>query len=123
MIGTYKVIRIIDDKTIMINYGQRNGAKSGEKIRVFQKGEDIYENNIFLGTLDVIKEDLEIIAVYSAFSLCQKITSKQVNPYQLLEPYRNVTKIEKLNVEKSEIENLKYKSDEPIKNGDLVKVL
>lgn len=123
MIGIYRVIKIVDDKTIMINYGLYDKAKKGQKVRVFQKGEDIFDNNICLGTLDIIKEDLEIIAVYDAFSLCQKIVSEQANPYQLFVSSQNINKVEKLNVDKSEIENLKYKSDEPIKNGDLVKIL
>lgn len=123
MVGVYKVIRIVDDKTIMINYGLYDKAKKGQKVRVFQKGEDIFDNSIWLGTLDIIKEDLEIVAVYDAFSLCQKIVYEQPNPYQLLVSSQNINKVEKLNVDKSEIENLKYKSDEPIKNGDLVKIL
>ena len=123
MVGVYKVIRIVDDKTIMINYGLYDKAKKGQKVKVFQKGEDIFDNSIWLGTLDIIKEDLEIVAVYDAFSLCQKIVYEQPNPYQLLVSSQNINKVEKLNVDKSEIENLKYKSDEPIKNGDLVKIL
>lgn len=120
----YKVIKILDTKTILIDYGSDKGAKEKEKIQIVEKGEDIYDSDgMFLDTLDILKDTLEIVRVENKFSLCQKITVEDTNPY--LPILKLNTKVEKsniLNVNEHDVLNIKYQTSNPIKVGDLVKI-
>ena len=69
------VINIMNNKNIIIDYGISQGAKRGQKVRVILEGEKIFNlDNIEIGTLDRIKETLEIVEIYDNFSICQKIS-------------------------------------------------
>lgn len=131
-----EVIKILNQFAILIDYGSKDGAVKGDKVRVFVKGKEIYNNkNKFLGTLDIIKDELEITTVYEHFSICEKIkrTSKTIqrNPFEiyklsgLMKSSETKTDVEKLplNVNKEDFTNDIFKTDEPIKKGDLVKIL
>lgn len=131
-----EVIKILDQFAILIDYGSRDGAIKGDKVRVFIKGKEVYDNKgEFLGTLDIIKDELEIVEVYEYFSVCEKIerTSKTIvrNPFEIhkisdlmkkTEVETNVKKLP-LNVNKEECTNDIFQTNEPIKKGDLVKIL
>lgn len=122
----YKVIRIINEETLIINYGYDKGAKIGDKVRIIQIGPEIYDiNNDSLGTLDHIKAELEIIQTYSKFSLCQKIVRKISN--YLRDPLMNFNienkSIEKLNVDSNEINSVNLSKDTVIHVGDNVEIL
>ncbi len=120
----YKVIKIIDKKTLIINYGLKRGAKKGKKVRIYTEGEEIVDDvgNI-LGRLDLIKDELEIIVPYDNFSLCQKVLVTEINPFMSLNTNSKIIKTGILDVLEEEIEEITYETYEPIKIGDLVKIL
>ena len=122
-----QVINIIDDFTLIIDYGSKNGAKVGEKLIVCIEGEEIKDlNGKELGILDIFKEDIEIIRVYENFSLCKHFEYETRKKYLLprtLSENGIIKKISPMKVAKEEITNIKYESDDPIKKGDLVKII
>ena len=118
-----KIIKILDEKTIIIDYGSSSGAKVGEKVRIYLPGEDIIYNDKNFGNLNIIKDELEIIRVYSQFSICQKIVEIDTNPYKILSLHYTQKKIKSLNIKKDDITKIEYETNEPIKIGDLVEIL
>lgn len=76
-----KVIKIIDDYSIVINGGHTDDIEEGDKIEIFLTGEEIkdpYNDDEVLGTLDFIKEKLEVTQVFARFSICEKIKREKV---------------------------------------------
>ena len=71
----YKVIEILDEYNIMINYGFDKGAVQGERLRSISKGEEVIdkETGANLGTLDAIKAVVSVKTVYAKFSLCHQV--------------------------------------------------
>lgn len=127
-----EVIKILNQFAILIDYGSKDGAVKGDKVRIFVKGKEVYNNkNELLGTLDIIKDELEITTVYDHFSICEKIkrTSKitQRNPFEIPAFIKKTeeTTVEKLplNVKKEDYTNDIFQTNEPIKKGDLVIIL
>ena len=115
----YKVIKILNEKTILINCGYSEDTKKGDKFRIFEQGEAIIFENENLGDLNKIKTTVEAVEVYENFSVCQKIVISESNPFDLLpKMLRTIEKAEELKVEEEEISNLKYRSSEHIRVGD-----
>lgn len=119
----YRIINIIDKFSVIINYGKEDGAKRGNQVRVFKEGEAIYDGEKYLGSLDIVKADLEIVMVYEKFSICKCIERTTRNPFMVLNFERTVTEVKELNVEKEDFSNLKYRTNEPLKIGDSVKII
>lgn len=123
----YKVVEIINEYSILINYGSLNGAEKGDEIRVIAIGPEITdpitEEN--LGTMDLIKSNMTIVTVYEKFSLCQNIKESVVN--SLLNPLSQlqITKREKtsLNVDEKDITHRELPNDTTIRPGDIVEIL
>ena len=69
----YKIIKIIDDKTIVINGGSENGIKNGDKFEILDTGEQITDpfTNENLGTLDTIKEIVTADNVLPKMTICR----------------------------------------------------
>ena len=127
MAKTYRVIEIIDNTSILINAGTRNGVSKGDLVRVIEIGENVIdpETKHCIGTLDYLKDELEIVVAYPSFSLCKKLYHKKVN---MLQPLTSKvltidTSIEKLNVNKDQISNRKLDGNPVISVGDLVKIV
>lgn len=70
---TYKIVRIIDDQTLVINAGYNDGIKSGDKFEIYTSGEEIKDPDTdeVLGTLDYIKEKVEAVDVFPKMSICR----------------------------------------------------
>lgn len=123
---SYKIIDIPSENSVLINYGFNDGAKKGDKLRIYQKGEDVIdpETGDYLGSLDLIKETLEVVIPYEQFSYCRKVNRSS---YSLLSPLSQFEQIRKsyepLEVLESDISGKKFPKKEPIKVGDLVDVL
>lgn len=121
----YKVIEIVDDKTLIINYGFEHGAKIGDKLRISELGEEIKtESGQSLGTLDIIKDTVSVDTPYELFSICRKIKYLEIpilNP--LSELVRKSKQIESLNVDQAAITNRQIPKAEPIKVGDKAMLL
>lgn len=71
----YKVIEILDEYNIMIDYGFKKGAVQGQHLRIISKGDEIIdkETGASLGTFDAIKAVVSIKTVYAKFSLCHQL--------------------------------------------------
>jgi hypothetical protein len=136
----FRVIKIIDDYSVVINGGLSDDVSLNDKIEIYLEGEEIidpYNNNKPLGTLDFIKETLKVTEVYPDFAVCQKIKLEKIhNPSALqlsmmhaVSSFANYTTgktttvetIEKINVNKSEITGRK-KGDLTIIIGDFARI-
>lgn len=78
----FKVVKIIDEYLIVVNYGKIHNAKSGDILEIFEIGKEVFDpnNGNSLGTLDPIKGKLKVINVYEKMSLCK---SNETVPSQL----------------------------------------
>ena len=134
MENTYHVVKIIDAKTIAINYGKDDGAEEGMKIRIFKKGEEIVDplTEKSLGTMDIIKEQLTISLVYKKFSLCKKVSFPGTDFERMLNPLSKISQrskeYEDINIEADLLESLLKdkdvtKADLIVKVGDLVEII
>ena len=120
----YKVIKLLSDNSLIVDYGKNDGAYEGDDLRIFTPGEDVVFQGTNYGTLDLIKEDIEVISVFPKFSVCQKINRKTVKSFTLTNYLtKEIEEVQKLNMNKEEISNTFYKDPSPIKLGDLVKIL
>lgn len=118
-----KVIRILDQYTIMIDKGFEtlSGIKEGEKITIFEPGPEIkdLDGNI-LGNYDFKKADLIITEVYSKFSIAQNIEKQTAFSVTNLLAGNQIKGT--LNVNEKEINPLKPNNPK-IQLGDLVKII
>ena len=57
----YRVIEIIDEYSILINYGSLNGASKGDEVRIIAIGPEVIDpiSKSSLGTLDKVKAELQ----------------------------------------------------------------
>lgn len=79
---TFKVIKIIDDYSLVINGGLTDDVSLGDEIEIFLEGDEVvdpFNNEKPLGTLDFIKENLEVTEIYPHFAVCKKITKKEIH--------------------------------------------
>lgn len=137
--STY-VIRILDDKTILINYGTDDNESLlhknldelklsvGDKIKIIEPGPEITDplSDTSLGYLDFTKETLEIVQMFPQFSMCQKITRETVpvgafSALSELSKNRTTETIKSLAVNNKDIETIEFGLKDPkIKIGDPV---
>lgn len=124
--GNFKVIEIIDEYTLLINYGFNDGAVEGDRLRIYSIGEKVLDpdTKAELGTLDNIKDIVQVEVPYENFSLCRKVRTVRkeiLNPLSKL--VQTTTTLESLYVDKTEISGRKPLKKEPIKIGDLALLL
>lgn len=73
MFAEYKVINIINEFALIIDYGTLDGAKVGDDVRIYTKGEEIFDlNKSSLGHIEMIKDELEIVEVFDELLYLQK---------------------------------------------------
>lgn len=124
-----RVINIMSNTQLIIDYGINNGAEIGEVVRVIEQGEIVKDlKGKSLGTLDAIKETLEITEVYENFSICQKIIREEYpNPITMALSQFNARQtqetVSEINVDAGDITNLAPPTKKPIKTGDIVEIL
>lgn len=122
----YKVVEIVDEYTLIIDYGLSNYAEVGRKLRIYTVGEEIQDptTKLYLGTLDIIKAVVEVVTPYERFSICKNISYID---YNILNPLSNLVRTtsskNKLNVNPASISNRELPKASPIEVGDLVMVL
>jgi hypothetical protein len=122
----YRVIEILNDKELIINYGLDDGAKKGNKVRIYSKGSEVIDplNNKVLGTLDNIKDELEVFIVYDRFSVCRKVVRRQsnfLNPLSGLDITK--TEFEPINVNRTQATKKKVIIGGTIEVGDSAKLI
>lgn len=118
----YQVIEIINKTTLLVSYGLVDGAKKGDKLRIYEKGEPVLDlNKQLLGTLDAVKSTITVVIPYEKFSLCQNAETVEL---ELLGPLtqiaRETKKIKNFNVNQAELSHRKLPKPAPIKIGDCV---
>ncbi|WP_306010426.1 hypothetical protein [Bacillus sp. MMSF_3328] len=132
---TFRVIKIIDEYSLVINGGIDDDISLGEEIEIFLEGDEItdpFKGDKVLGTLDYIKDKLEVTEVYPDFSVCKKIERKEVyHPSALQRAFaastelggtkETITTIEKINVEGTQITGRKT-GDKIIRIGDVARI-
>lgn len=121
----YNVIEIIDEYTLIINYGFENRAKKGDFLRIYSIGEVVKDaTGKELGTIDNIKETVQVVTPYPRFSICKKISNTEL---EILNPLSNLLinrmTAKKLNVNEQQITNRVISEIEPINVGDCATVL
>lgn len=122
----YKVIEILNKKELLINYGSNDGAVEGTKLIISTSGPEVIdpETKEVLGTLDIIKEKLEIYTVYPNFSICRNTSYEQRD---LFAPFNSklqtVIVSHELNVSDKDISGRWPINVPPVKIGDIVKII
>lgn len=121
---TYKVVKIIDDETIVINAGTEDGIKFGNEFEIYEAGEEIFDPDTkeSLGTLDTIKETVKAVNVLQKMCICRH---SNILVYDLSESLNNKfmrTKIKTLNVDATQISG-GLSSDKKIRIGDKVRLI
>ena len=128
----FKVIDIVDDTRIIVNYGNDNTFMDkdivGTEIKIVEKGIDIKdpETQEVIGQYNPVKEKLIITDVYNKFSIARKksaedkpaISDYALSPTVLTE---SKTHFKTLKVNVQENKNLHLKSS-IISIGDLVEI-
>ena len=116
----FKVLEIVDNKTLLIDYGFNNRAAAGDVLRIIEKGEPVIIDGVNYGTLDMVKDIVEVVVPYDKFSICRKIIHKAVNPLNPLDALnKTLSQLRPLKVDPSDITNRKIPTPTPIKKGDL----
>lgn len=133
---TFKVIKIIDEYSLVINSGLKDGISVGDSIEIFLEGDEIvdpFNEDRVLGTLDFIKDTLKVSEVYTEFAVCKKTVTEEVNipsPLQkaishsmsgITGTRETRTIVKKINVDESEITGRKT-GDSVIKIGDIARI-
>ena len=120
----FRIVEIIDSKTVIINAGTNNGVQEGTKFKIYESGKEIIDpvTKKSLGKLDIVKETVEAINVYEKMCLCRHIINSGyftniTNP--LLSMFSTEEKI--LNIDTKDISG-GYNTS-PIKIGDKVEMI
>lgn len=72
---TFKIIKIISDKKVVVNAGHLD-VKKNDQLEIYLIGEEVIdpETGEVLGTLDTIKAYLIVTDVYDKMCLCENAT-------------------------------------------------
>lgn len=122
----YKVIEIMNNTDIIINYGLTDGASIGDELRIIDKGEPVVdpETSINLGTIDVIKATVEVAIPYEKFSICRKYRKSNIDMLNPLSKFVFESKVaQELKVNKDQITNRVIPISSPISTGDTAVLL
>ena len=73
MCKEFKIVKIIDDKTLVINAGYSDNIKEGDNFEIFEQGEEIRDPDTGenLGSLDLIKETVKAVNVFKKICICK----------------------------------------------------
>ena len=123
---TAKVIKILDNYSILINYGRTKGATVGENVQIVEIGPEIIDpdSGESLGTLDHIKDVLQIQEVFDEFSICNKRI--KINFTAFVDPFKKKKKIyseQELLVNKEQITKIQRPQSNTINLGDIAKII
>ena len=71
----YKVIKIIDDTSIVINAGSDDGITTADKFEIFTIGNEIKDPDTgeILGTLDTIKDTVSVDNLFPKMCICRDV--------------------------------------------------
>lgn len=121
--NTYKVVKIIDDRQIVINAGSDDSVKRGTEFEIFQPGVEVFDDETeeALGTLDYVKARVEVTTVYPRMSLCKNIYTETQSVMFDFAKALTSTKRKTLNVNPEDISGGFEGAESKIRIGDLVR--
>lgn len=66
-----KIIKILDNKRVIVNLGYNDGIKKDMKFIIYDEGEEIIdpESNISLGKREIVKHKIKAIHIQEKFSI------------------------------------------------------
>lgn len=119
----YYVVKIIDDKTIIINAGAKDNVKVGDEFEIYFDSESIIDpiTKENLGSYTIIKDCVKVANVFDKISICKGLTvpSPMLNTMTALSNLLT-SECKSLNVDKTDISG--YGNDtSKIKVGDRVR--
>lgn len=120
-----KVIKIINDTSLVINVGSIDSVKNGDEFEIFQPGCEVLdpETNESLGTLDYVKATVRVKNAFPKMSVC---VNTQTKSEPLFPPTMNVFSaarevIQTLPIAPEDISGGYENVDKTIRIGDLVR--
>lgn len=117
----FKVVKIIDQHSLVINAGANKGITTGNVYEIFEIGEEILdpESGESLGTLDFIKAKIKVQNVLPKISIC--INNENIpNPLANISTFGLSNEPRRLNVDSFDISG-PISSSGKIKIGDSVR--
>ena len=128
MAKTFKVIKIINDKTLIINAGREDGVYNEDDIEIYSPGMEITDPDTgeSLGTLDYVKATLEVTNAMPKMSECKNVVVKKEKTLSMLSYYddtREVKTNETININPLDISGGYEGVDPKVRVGDLVRII
>lgn len=122
-----KIINIIDQYAVVIDKGEIDGVSVGMKFKIFEYGDMIKDvsTNQDIEKIELTKDVIRVITTQEKISICETaetVTTAPWNPYRASPIAGLIVESKKtLNIDNSDVSNIKYKSDNPISIGDYVR--
>lgn len=123
--GPYKIARIIDEYTVVINAGSNRGIEIGDKFEIYENGIEIFDpdTNESLGALDFVKAKIKVETVLTKMSICVSD-----DPSPLTTAFTSMTmaafaQTTELNIDPIDISGGYENKTKKIKVGDLVRLI
>ena len=117
----FKVVKIINDTSLIVNGGSNDDIIKGDVMQISGKGEDIFdpETKENLGSLEIIKARLTVTDVYEKMCVCE---TTYISDYMSTLLSNNIfsSTQKKLTIEPTEISGLGA-GDKTIRIGDIAK--
>lgn len=117
----FKVIKIIDDKSLIVNAGSLNNVEKGDIMIIHGKSEPIFDldTNENLGQINIMKARLKVSEVYDKMCLCE---APFVSSYLLSLTTNSLfsSSQDVLNVDPTEVSG---SGDKTIRLGDFAKLV
>lgn len=132
MKNKYKIVKILDEYTVIVNAGESAGIKTGDEFQILdEKGSDVLDPDTgeVLGSLDLIKATVLVTEVQERMSFCSSPTYTTMQPdffntfQKISTALPTATKQDKLNVDLKEITGGLRKSNEKVRVGDSVRLI
>lgn len=126
MNNNFRIVKIIDDKSLVINAGRNYNIQEGDEFEIFSEGKPIIDpvTKENLGKLDFIKDTLVVSVVYDKMCIC---TTPITYNSPLTNSFSSIlgTKEQRLlNVSPLDISGNNYLDEnKEIKIGDLARLL
>lgn len=126
-----KIIRIVDNRTVIINLGKKDGVTDKSYFQIVGEPEDIVDpfTKEKLGAVNIVKANLKASNTFEKFTIATtkwEATSLkfQSSLAQQMQEFIKTEEIDEgeLKVDKSEIQPWKAKSELPVRLGDIVTV-
>ena len=131
MSNEFKIVKIIDEYTVIINAGTNDGIESGDKFQILDKtGSAVRDpdTNEILGHLDLIKDTVTASEVQEKMCFCSShyeisFGTSFMETINTINQATIVPKQKKLNIDLDQVTGGLRKSNEPIRLGDAVRLI